>query len=172
MHGDEGSGEEQSLVTNRTMEIVVALALLLASAIVIYDSARLGFSWLENEGPASGYFPFYIALIMAGSSLVTLIRAILARDGAGSESFVSKTAFLRVLAVLIPALVFVAVIQVLGLYIASAMFITAFMLTLGRESIIKSAVIGISVPLALFVLFEIWFLVPLPKGPVEHFFGY
>jgi hypothetical protein len=154
------------------MEIVVALALLLASAIVIYDSARLGFSWLENEGPASGYFPFYIALIMAGSSLVTLIRAILARDGAGSESFVSKTAFLRVLAVLIPALVFVAVIQVLGLYIASAMFITAFMLTLGRESIIKSVIIGISVPLALFVLFEIWFLVPLPKGPVEHFFGY
>lgn len=172
MHGDKGSGEEQSLVTNRTMEIVVALALLLASAIVIYDSARLGFSWLENEGPASGYFPFYIALIMAGSSLVTLIRALLARDGAGSESFVSKTAFLRVLAVLIPALVFVAVIQVLGLYIASAMFITAFMLTLGRESIIKSVIIGISVPLALFVLFEIWFLVPLPKGPVEHFFGY
>ena len=172
MHGDEGSGEEQSLVTNRTMEIVVALALLLASAIVIYDSARLGFSWLENEGPASGYFPFYIALIMAGSSLVTLIRAILARDGAGSESFVSKTAFLRVLAVLIPAIIFVAAIQFLGLYIASAIFITAFMLTLGRESIIKSAIIGISVPLALFVLFEIWFLVPLPKGPVEHFFGY
>ena len=172
MHGDEGSGEEQSLVTNRTMEIVVALALLLASAIVIYDSARLGFSWLENEGPASGYFPFYIALIMAGSSLVTLIRAILARDGAGSESFVSKTAFLRVLAVLIPAIIFVAAIQFLGLYIASAIFITAFMLTLGRESIIKSAIIGISVPLALFVLFEIWFLEPLPKGPVEHFFGY
>jgi len=172
MHGDKNSGDEESLVTNRTMEIVVALALLLASAIVIYDSARLGFHWKENEGPASGYFPFYVAVIMAGSSFVTLLRALLARGGAGSDSFVSKQAFLRVLAVLIPALVFVALIQFLGLYVASAMFITAFMLTLGHESIIKSASIGIAVPLALFVLFEIWFLVPLPKGPVEHFFGY
>ena len=172
MHGNEGSGEGQGLVTNRTMEIVVALLLLLASAIVIYDSARLGFSWLENEGPASGYFPFYIAVIMAGSSFVTLVRAVLARGGAGSETFVTRQAFLRVLAVLIPAIIFVALIQYLGLYIASAMFITAFMILLGREPIIKSAMVGVAVPLALFFMFEVWFLVPLPKGPVEQFFGY
>jgi len=28
------------------------------------------------------------------------------------------------------------------------------------------------VPFALFLLFEIWFLVPLPKGPLEEFLGY
>lgn len=172
MHDGQGSGDEPGLVSNRTMEIAVALLLLFASAIVIYDSARLGFNWRENEGPASGYFPFYIAVLMAFASSVTLVRALLARDGAGSESFVSKPAFLRVLAVLIPSFVFVALIQFLGLYVASAMFITAFMLTLGRESILRSVLVGAAIPLALFFLFEIWFLVPLPKGPVENLLGY
>ena len=46
------------LPTNRAMEIVVALLLLGGCAIVIFDSVRLGFDWLEGEGPAPGYFPF------------------------------------------------------------------------------------------------------------------
>lgn len=171
MHDDDSS-DGPSLVTNRTMEIAVALFLLGLSAIVIYDSVRLGFSWLENEGPASGYFPFYIAVILGTASIVNLFRAAMARGGAGSESFVSKPAFKRVLAVLIPAFIFVAAIQFLGIYVASGLFIIAFMLTLGRESIFKSALVGIAVPVALFFLFEVWFLVPLPKGPVEHFLGY
>lgn len=172
MHGNDDSSDEPSLVSNRTMDIVVALFLLLISAIVIYDSARLGFNWRENEGPASGYFPFYIALILATSSIVNLLRAVLARGGAGSESFVSKPAFQRVLAVLIPSAVFVAAIQYLGLYLSSAIFIIAFMLILGRESILRAAVVGIGVPVVLFLLFEVWFLVPLPKGPIETYLGY
>ncbi len=172
MHGNDSSGDEPSLVSNRTMDIVVALLLLLVSAIVIYDSVRLGFDWRESEGPASGYFPFYIAVILAFASVMNLLRAVMARGGAGSESFVSKPAFMRVLAVLIPSFVFVAVIQFLGLYVAAAIFITAFMLILGRESILRALVVGFSIPIVLFVLFEIWFLVPLPKGPVENFFGY
>lgn len=172
MHGNDSSDDQESVVSNRTMDIVVALLLILVSAIVIYDSARLGFGWRENEGPASGYFPFYIAVIMAFASLMNLLRALLARGGAGSGSFVSKPALMRVLAVLIPSFIFVWVIQLLGLYVAAAIFITAFMLTLGRESIFRSLLIGISIPVLLFILFEIWFLVPLPKGPVENFLGY
>ena len=172
MHGNEGSGDEPGLVSNRTMDIVVALLLLLISAIVIYDSTRLGFDWRENEGPASGYFPFYIALIMAGASIVNLLRAVLAKGGNGSDAFVGRTAFLRVLAVLVPAGVFVIAIQYLGLYVSSAIFIMAFMIILGRESILRAAVVGIAVPVYLFLMFEVWFLVPLPKGPLEAYIGY
>src|SRR5690606_28015943 len=138
MHGNDSSDDQESVVSNRTMDMVVALLLILVSAIVIYDSARLGFDWRENEGPASGYFPFYIALIMGFASVMNLLRALLARGGAGSESFVSKPALMRVLAVLIPSFVFVWVIQLLGLYVAAAIFITAFMVILGRESIFRS----------------------------------
>ena len=36
----------------------------------------------------------------------------------------------------------------------------------------KVVVGGVLVPLVLFVVFEIWFLVPLPKGPVEALLGF
>src|SRR5262245_29240969 len=88
----------RSLVSNRTMEIVVALILLGGSALVIHDSLRVGAGWQEGIGPAAGYFPFWVALILGISSFVILVAAI---GGHGSgEVFVTLRPFGRVLAVL------------------------------------------------------------------------
>ena len=154
------------------MDIAVAVFFLVMAAIVIYDSNRLGFHWQENEGPASGYFPFYIAILMSIASVVNLVRALLGRSENPDETFVSKPAFMRVLTVLIPAIIYVAVLNVIGIYVASAIFIFAFMITLGKEPLLKSLIVSIAVPLALFFMFEVWFLVPLPKGPLEAMLGY
>jgi putative tricarboxylic transport membrane protein len=177
---DTGADDGRSLVSNRTMEIVVALLLLGGSSIVLYDSLRLGAGWQEGIGPAAGYFPFWIALVLSLSSLVILATAILGH-GSG-EVFVALRPFGRVLAVLVPSLVYVALIggislgpvdvPGLGIYVASAIFIFAFMLVVGREGIFKSVGVSILVPLALFFMFEKWFLVPLPKGPLEMWLGY
>ena len=32
--------------------------------------------------------------------------------------------------------------------------------------------VAVAVPVLTFLMFEIWFLVPLPKGPLESFLGY
>jgi len=180
MQHDEGAEDGRPLLRNRTAEIVVALLLLGGCAIVIYDSVRLGFNWTEGEGPAPGYFPFYVAVILGVSSLVNLLSA-LRGHGAG-EIFVSARPFSRVLAVLIPSLVYVALIggvslgpvdvPALGIYVASAIFIFAFMIVIGRENPLKALGVGILVPVALFFMFEKWFLVPLPKGPLEAWLGY
>jgi hypothetical protein len=180
MHDNDGGDDSRALVSNRTMEIVVALLLLGGSAIVISDSIRLGFGWEEGVGPAPGYFPFWVAVILAVSSLVTLVTAALGH-GAG-ETFVSLRPFGRVLAVLAPSLVYVALvggislgpveIPRLGIYVSSAIFIAVFMVVVGRENVLKALGVGIVVPLALFFMFEKWFLVPLPKGPLEALLGY
>ena len=170
MLDDQGADEGRPLVSNRAVEILVALLLLGACAVVIFDSARLGFSWREGEGPAPGYFPFYIAVILGVASLVNLFGALRGR-GAG-EVFVSLRPFGRVLAVLVPSIVYVALIQYLGIYAASAIFITVFMVAIGRENPLKALAVGILVPVALFFMFEKWFLVPLPKGPLEAWLGY
>jgi putative tricarboxylic transport membrane protein len=172
MKDQHGSpGEEPSLVSRRTMEIVVALAFLVASAIVLYDSVRLGFRWQEGLGPASGYFPFYIALIMAGASLVNLVNAI--RDpSARDASFVAVPAFRKVLAVFIPLIAFVFATAFIGIYLAAAIFIIFFMMYFGRFGVLQAVTVGAGVPLALFFMFERWFLVPLPKGPLEAMLGY
>ncbi len=62
MHSsDDGADDGRPLFSNRAADIVVAVLLLVVCAIVIHDSNRIGFHWIEGEGPAPGYFPFYIA---------------------------------------------------------------------------------------------------------------
>jgi len=77
-----------------------------------------------------------------------------------------------VLVVLVPTIVFVLAIKFLGIYVASALFIAAFMRAMDRFSWLKTIVVSIGVSAMLFWLFELQFLVPLPKGPLEAMFGY
>jgi len=175
MQKDENADQSRPLVSNRTMEVVVALVLLCGAAIVIYDSVRIGFGWREGEGPAPGYYPFWVAVILAFASLVNLMKAVMGH-GAG-EIFVSLRPFGRVLAVLVPSLAFVSLIGGIsigpvympgvGIYVAAAIFIFFFMIVVGRENLVKAIGVAVFVPIALFFMFEKWFLVPLPKGPLE-----
>ena len=177
MHeSDENEGPR--LVSNRTMDVAVALLLMAVSAVVIVDSSRLGFNWRDGEGPAPGYFPFYVAVVLAVSSLINLWRAMTNRESGGDDAFVSVLSFKRVIAVLLPTVVYVALIgglgpvPGLGIYVASALFIAGFMSVVGENSILRTITVSIARPFALFFMFERWFLVPLPKGPLEAFLGF
>jgi putative tricarboxylic transport membrane protein len=172
MQEQNDAPEEASLASNRVLEIIVALALMTVSAVIIYDSIRLGFGWVEGQGPAAGYFPFYIACVLGIASLAILLKAVVGNTEELRESFVSRVAFGRVLTVLLPSIVYVAAIQYIGLYVASALFIMIFMITVGRESVLRSIMVGVAVPVFFFLMFEKWFLVPLPKGPLEAMLGY
>ena len=73
---------------------------------------------------------------------------------------------------MVPLIAFVAAIHFIGIYVASALFIAGFMMAFGHNGVLKSIAVGIGVPLVLFFMFEKWFLVPLPKGPLEAMLGY
>ena len=109
MRRTSAAAEGPALVSNTAMEIVVALLLLGGSAIVITDSIRVGFGWQEGVGPAPGYFPFWVAVILGVSSLIILVPHFVVRPGDG-EMFVSVRPFGRVLAVLVPSSIYVALI--------------------------------------------------------------
>src|SRR5690242_19127241 len=158
----QDNGNSPSVVSNRTMEIVVALLFLGVAAIVIMDSLRIGAGWVDPDGPQAGYFPMRIGIIMAIASLVTLVQNLMARGG--HRSFVDRHALGQVLIVLIPAAIYVLVLEHTGIYVASAIYIAAFMMYMGRYSLISSVLVGLGVSVALFFMFEVWFLVPLPKG--------
>lgn len=159
---------EPSAVSRRTLEIITALFFLAIGSVVMWDSQRAGAGW-GPDGPQSGYFPFYIGLLMNIASLMNLVLA-LRSDAA--ESFVSRPALKLVLAVFFPTLVYVAVIQWLGLYAASVIFIAVFMRWQGKFSLFKSALTSTVVVVVLFLMFEIWFKVPLIKGPIEAALGF
>jgi hypothetical protein len=89
-----------------------------------------------------------------------------------SESFVSRSQIKLVLAVFLPCMVYVVLMQWLGLYLSSLIFIALFMQWQGQFSWLKSGVTSLSVVMLLFVMFEIWFKVPLIKGPIEAALGF
>jgi len=171
-HQSESS--EPGVVSVRTMEIVVAIVLIVLSAIVMQDSLRIGAGWAESEGPEAGYFPFYVGLIMGAASLVTLVRAVVLgkRKGEGDESFVSAHGLKQVLLVLIPVIVYVGVVAFLGIYVASAIYIALFMMYFGKYRFYSAFGLGILISVVMFLTFEMWFLVPLPKGPLEYALGF
>jgi putative tricarboxylic transport membrane protein len=87
-------------------------------------------------------------------------------------NFVERSQLKQVLQVLVPTAIFVVSIGFLGIYLASALFITFFMWWLGKYPLYKILPIAILIPVLLFFMFEVWFLVPLPKGPIEDALGY
>ena len=161
--------DKQGLVSTRTMEIAVGAFLFLLGAILMFDANRLGTGW-GDDGPRSGYFPFYIGLILCFSSAVAVIRS--ARAAGASEAFVERGQAKLIFAVLLPTVVYVIAIDWLGIYVASALFITAFMVWQGKFTWLKSIFSSVVVVVALWFMFEVWFKVPLPKGPLEALFGY
>ena len=164
--------EERVGVSLRLMDITVALLLLLVGLVVVYDSYRLGASW-GSDGPESGYFPFRVGLLICIASLVTLVQAVRARN-LSYVLFVSLSKLKLVLTVLIPALVYVFCVQYIGLYVASAIYIALFMHWLGKYSWLKSILVGVLVNASFFLMFEVWFKVPLWKGDLDplRFLGY
>ncbi len=168
----ESSGGVRTGVATYIVEAVVAGILLLLGLIVAITSWELGAGW-TTDGPGSGYFPFYIGLVICISGAGTLYQALFGKEK-NTDIFVDSEQLKRILQVLIPAIIYVGGIEVFGIYIASAVYITLFMIFLGKFSPIKAVIAGLLVNTVFFMMFEVWFKVPLYKGAINllGFTGY
>jgi len=171
MHDDKSAdGGSGHGVSTKAVEIVVAASILLLSLLVIMDSRRVGAGWAD-DGPQAGYFPFFIGIILCIASVWALLLAVFSSK-ADAGVFVSHKKLRLVISVFIPSIIYVIATYYIGIYAASAIFIGAFMYWHGRFPWTKIIPVSVAVPVAMFLLFEIWFLVPLPKGPLETLIGY
>jgi hypothetical protein len=66
--------------------------------------------------------------------------------------------------VLIPAAGMVLLTELIGLHMATVLYLAFYMGVVGKEKWIKVAVLSILVPLVVYVLFDRIFLIPLPEG--------
>ena len=151
--------------SHRLVEIVVAAFTGLMAAVAIAGSLRVGIGW-GLEGPRAGFFPFYVGLLICLSTGVVIARA-LADKAKAAKTFVTRTALKQVLWMLVPSVVYVVLIRPLGLYVASTLFIAFFMRRLGRYPWVTTVAVAAGVSVLFFLLFEVWFKLPLPKGPLE-----
>jgi len=171
-HPESGETPQRVLARNCTVDAVVAAVLFILGAVVIVQARALGAEW-TSDGPGSGYFPFYIGLILCIASAGILYQAVVSKKR-DTRAFVDREQFVRVLSVFVPAIVYVLAIVFVGIYIASAIYIAVFMIVLGKYPAWKAAVIGVLVSVAFFAMFEVWFKVPLYKGTLDPlaFLGY
>jgi len=154
--------------TQRAAEIGVALMTAAFAVIVIIGSLQAGIDW-GAEGPKAGFFPFYLGLVILGGSVVNLVRAWAMRSDDGL--FADWHQLGQVLSIALPTAVYVALIPFIGIYVSSALLIALFMVWLGGYGLTRVLPIAIGVPLVTFLIFEKWFVVALPKGPLENALG-
>ncbi len=159
-------------ISTHIVEAVVALLVLAMGIVVIVGSRALGSGW-TSDGPGSGYFPFYIGVLLCISGVGVIYQSMFGKNK-NTAVFVDSEQLRRVLSVLLPALIYVGAVQFLGLYLASVVYIALFMVILGKYSWLKSIIVSTAVVILFFVMFEIWFKVPLFKGQFDplRFLGY
>lgn len=160
---------DPAAASNRSLELVTAAVLFALGVLMITDSLRLGVGWAD-DGPKAGYFPFYIGLILCFACLVNVINSV--RDPQSKqEVFLTRHQLKMVMSLLLPTTVFVIAVGFLGLYLSAFGLIAWFMKRLGGFSWITAIAVSVGVPAFLYAMFEIWFGVPLPKGPIEQLLG-
>jgi len=158
----------------RAADLTTALVLIAGGALVIWDSLRIGIGW-GTDGPRSGFFPFWLAVLMIGACLGIIGRALTDKSG---KPFVTREQLRPVLQVVLPMAAFVVLIAPpglpwgFGLYVSGALYLAFYMRWVGRHDWRAVVALAVIVPLVTFVVFERWFLVPMPKGPLEAWLGY
>jgi hypothetical protein len=169
---EESVADPRTGIATYVVDAAVAVVLLVIGIVVIVESRRLGAGW-TSDGPGSGYFPFWIGVIVTVSAVGILYQALLGKNK-NTEVFVDPVQLKRVMSVLVPATVYVLAVTFLGLYVASAIYIALFMIYLGHYSPLKSTLVAVAVNVVFFLMFEVWFKVPLFKGSLDplRFLGY
>jgi hypothetical protein len=155
--------------SQRSVEVGVALVTIAFSIIIIIGSLQAGIDW-GAEGPKAGFFPFYVGLVILGCSIVNLVQV--GVDKCNVAPFAEWSQLRQVLSLIIPTAIYVALIPFIGIYVASAALIALFMIWFGRYGWAYVVPISIGVPLVTFLIFEKWFIVALPKGPLESALGF
>ena len=167
----ENEVQRQGVATYK-VEAVVAFLIFILGITVITGSWKLGSGW-TSDGPGAGYFPFYIGILLCIAGLGVMYQSLFGKSK-NTDIFVDNEQLKLVLSVFIPACVYVLAVQFLGMYVASAIYIALFMIILGKFSKVKSIVTALAVVVLFFLMFEVWFKVPLFKGKFDPlaFLGY
>jgi putative tricarboxylic transport membrane protein len=161
------TGSSNAGPAHKLVEAGVTLLIALFGVIVIAGSLKAGVNW-GAEGPRAGFFPFYIGIFIVASSAINLWNGL---RGSDDGLFAEWGQLRQVMSVVIPTAIYVGAMPFTGLYVASAIFIAWFMRWLGKYPWLTVLAVAIGMPVVTYFIFERWFLVPLPKGPVEEWLG-
>ena len=147
----------------RQADVGFALTLLGLAVLVAVGSLQLDIGWGLN-GPKGGFFPFWLAVGLALCCVVILVQARLSTSQSSTQPLVRPGGWMPILKVAGPATAMVALTEMVGLYPAAALYIGLYMRWIGKHHWLLVLAVSIGVPLSSYLIFDKWFLIPMPKG--------
>ncbi|MDE5454414.1 tripartite tricarboxylate transporter TctB family protein [Bradyrhizobium sp. CSA112] len=160
------------MISRRALEIATAALTGIFGVVVVVSSIDNGIGW-SSAGVDAGTFPFLTGVIIVLGSLYNMGQGAMGRGTLAIVRIAVTPSELRRLAGLfVPAAIFVAVIPLVGMYLASAGYVFAVLALPRRQSVLRALVIAAATPLALYVVFERMFQVSLPHGALAAAFGF
>ena len=160
------------MISRRALELATAILTGSFGVAVVVQSLDNGIGW-SSAGVDSGTFPFVIGLVIVLGSLYNLVRGVLPATSLASVPIAITQIELRRLAGLfVPAAIFVAAIPLLGMYLASALYIFAVLAIPRHQSLLRSLAMAAATALTLYVVFERMFQVSLPHGALAAALGF
>ena len=148
----------------RKADLILALVLIGVGVIVLIDSIRLGFQW-GMSGPEAGFLPFYLGLGVILFSLNVFFQGVkkLRKEGKGAP-LIPKGGLKPILWVLFPSVGMVLLTELIGLHLATVLYLAFYMGVVGKENWGKVILLSILIPLVVYIVFDKVFLIPLPEG--------
>ena len=155
------------MVSGRNLEAGTALITGAFGAAVVISSLDNGIGW-SAAGVDAGTFPFIVGLIILCGSIFNLVQGWLqARD-----VILRPSELKRLAALFVPAVIYVGVIPLIGMYVASALYVFGALAWHKRGSFLFAGISAIATALALYLIFELTFQITLPRGALGDALGF
>lgn len=159
----------------RLGEIIMALALAGLSLFIMWTAgevaewqgARFSNIGFDDRGvPGSGFWPFWLCVIMFVCSIWVLFNAIRGKTGPSQkkEPFLDSYGVGVVVKMGGGVLGMVALTDIISMYFAMAVFLFYYIFILGRHSLGLSLAMALVVPFWMYLFFDITMTKTLPKG--------
>lgn len=146
----------------RTVEIAMAIILILLGVLIFWEALRLGPGW-GFSGPQPGFFPFVLTIMMLIGSLgVLYVNAY--RHPDRRPFFEVSQEVSDLLKVGLPIVAAVLAIRWLGLYMTSGIYLAFFMAWYGKFRWWEAILGGLLLPVALWLLLRYAFNIPMPMS--------
>jgi putative tricarboxylic transport membrane protein len=147
-------------------EIITAGILALLSIYLMYKSTELPIWYIAGEGPGGGFWPFWLSFIMLLSTFwIAFNWWRRASPASQSDEPVLDTYGWRMLGLVGGGIVvFVALIPIISMYGAIALFMLYYLKFLGRHSWVLTLSMVIGLPILFFFFFEGAMRITMPKG--------
>ena len=156
----------------RRAEIVTAILMAALSIYFMWKSAELSVGWIPDEGPGGGAFSFWLAAVMLGCCIWTIVNWVrrTTPPSRSEEPFMDSYAFKMFVLVAGAVTVMIGLVHLIGMYGTIPLFLIYYIRFLGRHGWITTLAIAVSAPVIIFFFFDVALRIVLPKGYLEPLF--